>query len=224
VDEIIEQAHGAGALVLLDGAQALPHMRVDVQALDVDFYAFSGHKVFGPTGVGILYGREELLDAMPPYQGGGDMIERVTFDRTTYNTLPHKFEAGTPHIIGGIGFAAAIDYLGGLDSAALEAHERDLLQYATDALVDIPGLGIVGTARHKASVISFNIDNLHPFDVGTLLDQQGIAVRTGHHCTQPLMDRFGIPGTIRASFAFYNNRDDVDALAAGTRRAVEMLS
>ncbi len=224
VREIIDQAHAAGARVLLDGAQALPHMRIDVQALGADFYAFSGHKLFGPTGVGILYGREELLDAMPPYQGGGDMIERVTFEKTTYNTLPHKFEAGTPNIVGGIGLAAAVDYVAALDQEALAAHEQDLLHYATGALESIPGLGIVGTAARKASVISFNIAGQHPFDVGTLLDQQGVAVRTGHHCTQPLMDRYGIPGTVRASFAFYNNRADVDALVDATRRAVDMLS
>lgn len=223
VREIIARAHEAGALVLLDGAQALPHMRIDVQELDADFYAFSGHKVFGPTGVGILYGREELLDSMPPYQGGGDMIEKVTFERTTYNTLPHKFEAGTPNIVGGIGLAAAIDYVSALDQAAFMAHEKDLLDYATSALCDIPGLGIVGTAADKASVISFNLEGQHPFDVGTLLDQQGVAVRTGHHCTQPLMDYYGIPGTVRASFAFYNSRADVDALVNAIRRAADML-
>ena len=224
VHDLVRDAHEAGALVLLDGAQALPHMRVDMQQLDADFYAFSGHKVFGPTGVGVLYGREQLLDDMPPYQGGGDMIERVTFDKTTYNTLPHKFEAGTPNIAGGIGLSAAIEYLAGLDSGAVSRHERELLDHATDALADIPGLGIVGTAAQKASVISFNIEGLHPFDVGMLLDQQGVAVRTGHHCTQPLMDRFGIPGTIRASFAFYNDSSDVDRLVEATRRAVGMLS
>ena len=223
VQEIIARAHEAGALVLLDGAQALPHMRIDVQELDADFYAFSGHKVFGPTGVGILFGREELLDSMPPYQGGGDMIEKVTFERTTYNTLPHKFEAGTPNIVGGIGLAAAIDYVSALDQAAFMAHEKDLLDYATSALCDIPGLGIVGTAADKASVISFNLEGQHPFDVGTLLDQQGVAVRTGHHCTQPLMDYYGIPGTVRASFAFYNSRADVDALVNAIRRAADML-
>ncbi len=224
VREIIDIAHEAGALVLLDGAQALPHMQIDVQDLGADFYAFSGHKVFGPTGVGILYGREKVLNDIPPYQGGGDMIEKVTFERTTYNTLPHKFEAGTPNIVGGLGLAAAIDYVAGIDQAAMHAHEKDLLDYATEQLASIPGLGIVGTAADKASVISFNIAGQHPFDVGTLLDQQGVAVRTGHHCTQPLMDFYGIPGTVRASFAFYNNREDVDALVAATSRAVEMLS
>ena len=223
VEEIIKLAHEHGALVMLDGAQCVPHMRVDVEKLDVDFYAFSGHKVFGPTGVGVLYGKEDLLNAMPPYQGGGDMIERVTFEKTTYNVLPHKFEAGTPNIVGGIGLAAALDYVMQFDPAELEAHENDLLQYATEALSKIPGVRIVGTAKHKASVISFVVEGTHPFDVGTLLDQQGIAVRTGHHCTQPLMDRYGIPGTVRASFAIYNNRADIDALVSALGRAVNML-
>ena len=224
VEEVIRLSHERGALVLLDGAQCVPHMRVDVQSLDVDFYAFSGHKIFGPTGVGILYGKEELLNSMPPYQGGGDMIERVTFEKTTYNTLPHKFEAGTPNIVGGIGLAAAIDYVTQFDPGALAEHEQDLLGYATEKLQQIPGLHIIGTAEHKASVISFVVDGTHPFDIGTLLDQQGIAVRTGHHCTQPLMDFYGIPGTVRASFAMYNSREDVDVLVEATQRAVEMLT
>ena len=224
VEEVIRLSHERGAVVLLDGAQCVPHMRVDVQSLDVDFYAFSGHKIFGPTGVGILYGKEDLLNSMPPYQGGGDMIERVTFEKTTYNTLPHKFEAGTPNIVGGIGLAAAIDYVTQFDPEALAEHEQDLLVYATEKLQQIPGLRIIGTAEHKASVISFVVDGTHPFDIGTLLDQQGIAVRTGHHCTQPLMDFYGIPGTVRASFAMYNNREDVDVLVEATQRAVEMLS
>ncbi len=224
VEEVIRLSHEQGALVLLDGAQSVPHMRVDVQELDVDFYAFSGHKLFGPTGVGILYGKENLLNSMPPYQGGGDMIEKVTFEKTTYNTLPHKFEAGTPNIVGGIGLAAAIDYVTQFDPQGLADHEQDLLEYATEKLLQIPGLRIIGTAAHKASVISFIVEGIHPFDLGTLLDQQGIAVRTGHHCTQPLMDFYGIPGTVRASFAMYNNRDDVDALIAGVQRAVDMLS
>ncbi|MEM7195233.1 MAG: cysteine desulfurase [Pseudomonadota bacterium] len=223
VEDIIKHAHAVGAKVLLDGAQAVPHMKVDVQSLDVDFYTFSGHKVFGPTGVGILYGREDLLNAMPPYQGGGDMIERVTFEKTTYNTLPHKFEAGTPNIVGGIGLHAAIRYFESLDLKSIAVHENDLLNYATDQLTAIDGLKIVGTAKNKASVISFLIGDTHPFDVGTLLDQQGIAVRTGHHCTQPLMDFYGIPGTVRASFALYNNREDVDKLAAAAQRAANML-
>lgn len=224
VEEVIRLSHDQGALVLLDGAQCVPHMRVDVQALDVDFYAFSGHKIFGPTGVGILFGKEDLLNSMPPYQGGGDMIEKVTFEKTTYNTLPHKFEAGTPNIVGGLGLAAAIDYVTQFDPQGLADHEQDLLDYATEKLLQIPGLKIIGTAAHKASVISFVVEGIHPFDLGTLLDQQGIAVRTGHHCTQPLMDFYGIPGTVRASFAMYNNRNDVDVLVAGVQRAVEMLS
>ena len=223
VEEIIDLAHRQDIPVLLDGAQAVPHMPIDVQDLDVDFYAFSAHKVFGPTGVGILYGRESLLNAMPPYQGGGDMIERVTFEKTTYNTLPHKFEAGTPNIADGIAFGAAIDYLSQFDPSEIQAHEQDILQYATDKLTAIDGLVIVGTAAHKASVISFNLEGAHPFDVGTILDQLGIAVRTGHHCCQPLMDFYGIPGTVRASFAMYNNRQDVDALVSGVERAARML-
>jgi cysteine desulfurase/selenocysteine lyase len=223
VEELISLAHEQGVPVLLDGAQAVPHMHVDVQALDVDFYAFSAHKVFGPTGVGILYGKEDLLNDMPPYQGGGDMIEKVTFEKTTYNTLPHKFEAGTPNIADGIAFGVAIEYYCQFDEAEIQAHEQDILEYATEKLGEIDGLTIVGTARHKASVISFNLEGAHPFDVGTILDQQGIAVRTGHHCTQPLMDFYGIPGTVRASFAMYNNRADVDALVAGVKRAAKML-
>ncbi len=223
VEELISLAHEQGVPVLLDGAQAVPHMHVDVQALDVDFYAFSAHKVFGPTGVGILYGKEDLLNEMPPYQGGGDMIEKVTFEKTTYNTLPHKFEAGTPNIADGIAFGVAIEYYCQFDEAEIQAHEQDILEYATEKLGEIDGLTIVGTARHKVSVISFNLEGAHPFDVGTILDQQGIAVRTGHHCTQPLMDFYGIPGTVRASFAMYNNRADVDALVAGVKRAAKML-
>jgi len=224
VEEIIKKSHAVGAKVLLDGAQSVPHMRVDVKALDIDFYTFSGHKIFGPTGVGILYGKEALLNAMPPYQGGGDMIEKVTFEKTTYNTLPHKFEAGTPNIVGGIGLAAAIDFVSQYDPQALIDHEQDLLEYTTTSLLSLNKVRIIGTAEKKASVISFVVDGLHPFDVGTLLDQQGIAVRTGHHCTQPLMDRFGIPGTIRASFAIYNNRSDADALVQGLAKAIDMLS
>jgi cysteine desulfurase/selenocysteine lyase len=224
VEDVIRMSHEHGALVLLDGAQCVPHMRVDVKALDVDFYAFSGHKIFGPTGVGILYGKEDLLNNMPPYQGGGDMIKKVTFEKTTYNTLPHKFEAGTPNIVGGIGLAAAIDYVSQFEPQALADHEQDLLDYATEKLQQIPGLKIIGTAEHKASVISFIIEGQHPFDIGTLLDQQGIAVRTGHHCTQPLMDYYHIPGTVRASFAMYNTRADVDILVAALKRALEMLS
>ena len=224
VERIIELAHAAGVLVLLDGAQAVPHMRVDVRALDVDFYAFSGHKVFGPTGVGVLYGKESLLNDMPPYQGGGEMIERVTFAKTTYADLPHKFEAGTPNIVGGIGLGAALSWVNQFDADAITAHEQDILEYATSRLEAIAGLTIIGTAAHKACVISFLIEGTHPFDIGTILDQQGIAVRTGHHCTQPLMDFYNTPGTVRASFALYNNRADVDALAAGVERAAAMLA
>ncbi len=223
VEEIIRLSHEQGIPVLLDGAQAVPHMPVDVQALDVDFYAFSAHKVFGPTGIGILYGKEALLNDMPPYQGGGDMIERVTFEKTTYNVLPHKFEAGTPNIADGIGFAAAVEYFARYDASAIAAHEQDILHYATEQLMTIDGLKIIGTAANKASVISFLLAGTHPFDVGTILDQQGIAVRTGHHCTQPLMDFYGIPGTVRASFAMYNHRGDVDALVAGLRKSASML-
>lgn len=223
VEHIIKLAHDKNVPVLLDGAQAVPHMSVDVQSLDVDFYAFSGHKIFGPTGVGILYGKESILNQMPPYQGGGDMIEKVTFGKTTYNTLPHKFEAGTPNIVGGIGLGAAIEFLEQYDEAEIAAHENQILEYATAELLKIGGLNIVGTAKTKASVISFNLDGAHPFDVGTILDQLGIAVRTGHHCTQPLMDLFGIPGTARASFALYNNREDVDKLIFGVRKAASML-
>ena len=224
VAEIIALAHDAGALVLLDGAQAAPHLRIDVRALDVDFYAFSGHKVFGPTGVGVLYGKASLLNDMPPYQGGGEMIARVTFEKTTYAELPHKFEAGTPNIVGGIGLGAAIAWFARFDAAALSAHEQDILTYATARLSAIDRLRIIGTARDKACVISFLIENTHPFDVGAILDQQGVAVRTGHHCCQPLMDFYDTPGTVRASFALYNNRADVDALVAGVERAAAMLA
>ena len=223
VEEIIRLAHKRGAKVLLDGAQAVPHMTVDVVALDVDFYAFSGHKVFGPTGVGILYGKESILNDMPPYQGGGDMIEKVTFEKTTYNSLPHKFEAGTPNIVGGIGLGNAIEYVNCFDPQEIVDHEQEILNYATQQLLAIEGIRIIGTADHKAGVISFLLQDTHPFDVGTLLDQQGIAVRTGHHCAQPLMDFYGIPGTARASFALYNDRSDVDALVAGVKRAAKML-
>jgi len=220
---IIERAHAHGALVLLDGAQAAPHMRIDVRALDADFYAFSGHKVFGPTGVGVLYGKEKLLDAMPPYQGGGEMIERVTFARTTFAALPHKFEAGTPNIAGGICLGVALDWFAQLDAGALAAHEQDLLDYATAKLSAIDGVTIFGDAAHKACVLSFLLAGTHPFDVGAILDQLGVAVRTGHHCAQPLMDFYNTPGMVRASFALYNNRADVDALAAGVERAASML-
>ncbi len=223
VREIIRLAHQRGVPVLLDGAQALPHMKVDVRSLDVDFYAFSAHKMLGPTGLGILYGKESLLDSMPPYQGGGEMIERVTFEKTTYNELPFKFEAGTPNIADAIAFGSALAYYEELDQGDLIAHEQDLLAYAEQRLSQIDGIEFVGTARDKAGVISFNLKNAHPFDVGTILDQMGIAVRTGHHCTQPLMDFYGIVGTVRASFAFYNNRADVDAFIGGVEKAAAIL-
>lgn len=224
VEIIINQAHTMGAKVLIDGAQAVPHFPVNVQALDADFYAFSGHKMFGPTGVGILYGKQSLLNAMPPYQGGGNMIKKVTFEKTTYNELPHKFEPGTPNIAGGIGLSAAIDYLEALEAKAMQAHEHHLLQTATEGLKQIKGLKIIGTAKNKIGVISFLIDGTHPFDVGTLLDQQGVAVRTGHHCCQPLMDYYQIPGTIRASFALYNNQADVNTFLKAMQRSVNMLT
>ena len=224
VRQIIEMAHRAGALALIDGAQAAPHMKIDVQALDADFYAISGHKVFGPTGTGILYGKARLLNAMPPYQGGGDMIKTVTFEKTTYNDLPYKFEAGTPNIAGGIGLGAAFDYVTriGLDNIA--AYEHELLVYGTEALTRIPGLRLIGTAREKAAVLSFVIEGIHPHDIGTVLDRQGIAVRTGHHCAQPVMDRFGVPATTRASLAFYNTFAEIDALAAGLAKVKEIFS
>jgi len=223
VEEIIDKAHQWDVPVLIDGAQATPHTKVDVQALDVDFYTFSAHKVFGPTGIGVLYGKEKWLNAMPPYQGGGEMIETVTFEQTTFNELPHKFEAGTPDISGAVGLGAAVKYVQDLGQEQIAAHEQQLLEYATEQLLEIEGLRIIGTADHKASVISFLIEGTHPYDVGTILDKLGIAVRTGHHCTQPLMSHFGIPGTIRASFALYNNRADVDRLVEGVKRAAKML-
>jgi cysteine desulfurase/selenocysteine lyase len=209
--------------VLVDGAQAVPHLKVDVQDIGCDFYAFSGHKMFGPTGVGILYGRSELLDVMPPYQGGGDMISLVTFEKTHYNVLPYKFEAGTPHIAGGVGLGAAIDYLAALDWEQLASHEDDLLAYATGALSDIEGLRIIGNAKEKAGVISFVFDQVHAHDVGTILDQEGVAVRAGHHCAMPVMQRFGVPATTRASFALYNTREEIDALVKAVRKALKVF-
>jgi len=223
VKRIAELAHAAGALVFVDGAQAVPRMPVDVRGLGVDFYAFSSHKVYGPSGVGVLYGRTELLDAMPPYQGGGDMIRSVTFEKTTYNSLPYKFEAGTPNIAGGIAFGTALDYVTGLGLARIEAHERDLLAYATESLAAIPEVTIVGTAPEKAGVLSFVLQGVHPHDIGTVLDREGIAVRTGHHCAQPVMDRFGLPATARASFGLYNTREEVDVLAGGIRTVLRMF-
>jgi cysteine desulfurase / selenocysteine lyase len=224
VRRIVEMAHQRKVAVLLDGAQAVPHLAVDVQALGCDFYAFSGHKLFGPTGVGVLYGRSELLEEMPPWQGGGDMISSVTFEKTTYNKLPYKFEAGTPDIAGAIGLGAAIDYVRGLGLDAIAAHEHDLLSYGTKALRDVPGLRLIGTAKEKASVLSFLLGDVHPHDIGTVLDREGIAIRTGHHCAQPLMRRLGVAATARASLAFYNRREDVDALVSGLHKVREVFA
>ena len=218
IRKIIEIAHRRNVPVLVDGAQAAPHLKVDVQALDCDFYTFSGHKMFGPTGIGVLYGKARWLEEMPPYQGGGDMISSVTFEKTIYNTLPYKFEAGTPNIAATIGLGAAIDYLTQVGLENVAAYEHELLGYGTEALRQIPGVRLIGTAREKASVLSFLIDEIHPHDAGTVLDYEGIAVRTGHHCAQPVMRRFGVPATTRASLAFYNTREELDALAAGIRK------
>jgi cysteine desulfurase/selenocysteine lyase len=224
VAELVAMAHAAGAVVLVDGAQAAPHLRIDVQALGCDFYAFSGHKMFGPTGTGVLYGKRALLDAMPPYQGGGDMILTVSFERSTYNALPYKFEAGTPNITGVVGLGAAVDYLATIDFDALAEHERALLADATErVLADIPGVRLIGTTPHKASVLSFVVEGIHAHDLGTIVDREGVAIRTGHHCAMPVMERFGVAATARASFAFYNNHDDVDRLLAGLKRAVEIF-
>jgi cysteine desulfurase/selenocysteine lyase len=224
IARIVELAHGRQVPVLVDGAQAAPHREVDVRALDCDFYAFSGHKVFGPTGVGVLYGKARLLEAMPPYQGGGDMISSVTFAKTIYNVIPHKFEAGTPNIAGVVGLGAAIDYLNSLGLENIAAYEEELLDYATRAISKIPGVHIIGTAKEKSAVISFVMEGIHPHDVGTVLDQEGIAVRTGHHCAQPVMQRFGVPATTRASLAFYNTKAEIDALAAGIRKVKEIFA
>ena len=223
VGTIIDMAHRVGALALIDGAQAAPHMKIDVGLLDADFYTFSGHKVFGPTGIGVLYGKAKLLDAMPPYQGGGDMIRTVTFEKTTYNEVPYKFEAGTPNIAGGIGMGAALDYVTNLGLDRIAAYEHELLVYGTQLLSRIPGLRMIGTAREKAAVLSFVIDGIHPHDIGTVLDRMGIAVRTGHHCAQPVMDWFRIPATTRASLAFYNTTSELDALADGLRKVKEVF-
>ncbi len=224
IRQMIEKAHRAGAVVLIDGAQAAPHLRIDLQALDADFYTLSGHKICGPTGIGILYGKAKLLNAMPPYQGGGDMIRTVSFEKTTYNDLPYKFEAGTPNIAGGIGMGAALDYLNRLGLDNIAAYEHELLVYGTRLLEEIPGLRIIGTAKEKAAVLSFVIEGIHPHDIGTVLDRQGIAVRTGHHCAQPVMDWFHIPATTRASLAFYNTPGELDKLAAGLRKVKEIFS
>lgn len=223
IEEIITKAHAYGAKVLIDGAQACPHIKPDVQALDVDFYVTSAHKLCGPTGVGMLYGKTELLKALPPYQGGGEMIATVTFEKTTYADLPHKFEAGTPNIAGGIAFGAALDYMNGIGMDAIASYEAELLAYATAELKKIEGIKIFGEAVEKTAVISFNVGVQHPYDLGSILDQMGIAVRTGHHCAQPIMDFFEIPGTVRASFSFYNTFEEIDLLIAGVRKAVQML-
>jgi cysteine desulfurase/selenocysteine lyase len=223
VKRIAEMAHAKGVPILVDGAQAVPHLEVDVQDLDCDFYAFSGHKMYGPSGVGALYGKAKLLDAMPPYQGGGDMISSVTFPKTTYNVLPYKFEAGTPNIAGGIGLAAAIDYVHAIGIDKIARHEEDLLDYATTRVSAIPGVRIIGTANEKAAVLSFTIEGVHPHDIGTVLDREGIAVRTGHHCAQPVMDFFKVPATARASFGLYNTRAEVDALVAGIENVIRMF-
>ena len=223
IKTIIEKSHQVGAHVLIDGAQASPHIKADVQALDVDYYVTSAHKLCGPTGVGMLYGKEALLTALPPYQGGGEMIDEVTFEKTTYAALPHKFEAGTPHICGGIAFGAALEYLNKIGFETIATYENELLHYATTALLDIEGVKIYGQADPKTAVISFNIEGIHPYDIGSILDQLGIAVRTGHHCTQPIMDYFKIPGTVRASFSFYNTKEEIDRLVAGVRKAQAML-
>ena len=223
VEEMIQKAHAVGAAVLIDGAQSAPHMKVDFQAMDVDFYVTSAHKVCGPTGMGFLYGKQEWLEKLPPYQGGGEMIETVTFEKTTYAGLPHKFEAGTPNICGGIAFGIAIDYMNAIGFEAIAAYEQELLEYGTQKLEEIEGVKIYGTT-HKTSVISFNVGEIHPYDIGSILDKLGIAVRTGHHCAQPIMDFYQIPGTIRASFAFYNTKEEIDTFIKGLKRAILMLS
>ena len=224
VREITRLAHARGAVVLIDGAQAVPHQRVDLKALDCDFYAFSAHKMYGPTGIGVLVGRESLLESMPPWQGGGDMILTVSFEKTTYNELPFKFEAGTPNISGAVGLAAAIDYIDSLGIESIHAHEQRLLGIATEKLARVPGLTIIGTAPEKASVISFTIDDIHPHDLGTILDAEGVAVRTGHHCAMPVMEFFGVPATARASFACYSRESDIDALVAALGKAREVFA
>lgn len=223
VREVIAIAHRHGIPVLLDGAQAVPHIAIDVQTLDCDFYVFSGHKVFGPTGIGVLYGKEKLLDAMPPYQGGGDMIKSVTFEKTTFNDLPYKFEAGTPNIAGAIGLGAALDYVSTLGFETISAYENDLLAYATDALLSVKGVQLIGKARERVGVLSFVMEGIHPHDIGTIVDGEGVAIRTGHHCAQPVMERFGVPATARASLAFYNTREDIDALVNALFKVYEVF-
>ncbi|MDB4773440.1 cysteine desulfurase [Flavobacteriaceae bacterium] len=223
IAEIITKAHSVGAKVLIDGAQASPHIKADVQALDIDYYVTSAHKLCGPTGVGMLYGKEELLNTLPPYQGGGEMIAEVTFEKTTYADLPHKFEAGTPNIAGGIAFGAALDYMNGIGFETIAAYEHELLEYATSKLKEIEGLKIYGEAPQKTAVVSFNINEIHPYDIGSILDKLGIAVRTGHHCAQPVMDFYKIPGTVRASFSFYNTKEEIDLMIIALNRAIQML-
>ena len=224
VEKIIELAHARGIPVLLDGAQAVAHVPIDVQKLGCDFYAFSGHKLYGPTGVGVLYGRADLLDAMPPYQGGGEMIRSVTFEKTLYNVIPNKFEAGTQNIAGSVGMGAAIDYVNSVGTDNIAAYEKELLAYGAERLSEIELVKLIGTARHKGSILSFVMENAHPHDVGTILDAEGIAVRTGHHCAQPLMDRYGVPATVRASLAFYNTKEEIDTLVKGIDRVIEVFS
>lgn len=224
IQEIIAKAREVGAAVLIDGAQAAPHIKADVQALDVDFYVVSAHKICGPTGVGVLYGKKEWLEKLPPYQGGGEMIDQVSFEKTTYAGLPHKFEAGTPNICGGIAFGAALDYMNAIGFEAIAEYEYELLKYATQQLLEIEGLKIYGTSADKTAVISFNIEGIHPYDIGTIVDKLGVAVRTGHHCAQPIMDYFKIPGTVRASFSFYNTKEEVDVLVESVKKAKMMLS
>jgi len=224
VQDIVRMAHARGVPVLIDGSQSVYHMPVDVQALDCDFYVFTGHKLYGPTGIGVLYGRESLLEQMPPYQGGGDMIRSVTFDKTTYAELPHKFEAGTPHIAGAIGLGAAVDYLLSVGFEGIGRHEADLLAYGTNALSEVKGLRLIGTSPNKASILSFVMDGAHPHDIGTIVDADGIAIRTGHHCTQPVMDRFGVPATARASIAMYNTHEEIDALVKALEHVRETFA
>lgn len=224
IDEIIHKSHKVGAKVLIDGAQSIQHEKIDLQELDCDFFVFSGHKVYGPTGIGVLYGKSELLNIMPPYQGGGDMIEKVSFEKTTFNVLPFKFEAGTPNIVGGIALGTAFDFIESLNFEECQVHELELLRYAEEQLRSISGIQIFGNSKNKTSVISFNVGNIHPFDIGTLLDKQGIAVRTGHHCTQPIMDFYQIPGTIRVSFSIYNTKSEIDLFMAALNKSIQILS
>lgn len=224
IEKIIDKAHKVGAAVLIDGAQSCPHIKPDLQALDVDFYVASAHKLCGPTGVGLLYGKEEWLNKLPPYQGGGEMIDQVTFEKTTYAGLPHKFEAGTPNICGGIAFGVALDYMNAIGFDTIAAYEKELLEYGTEKLLEIEGLKIYGTSKNKTSVISFNIEDIHPYDIGSIVDKLGVAVRTGHHCAQPIMDFYKIPGTVRASFSFYNTKEEIDILVEAVKKAKMMLS